>query len=63
MGRVYPYPTKLIYPWILNYFTQLVSIPNCYTVCLHMDIHTLTKPNFYKIIKYAQKPLDTTQDQ
>ena len=54
MGRVYSYPTQLIYLWIFNYLTQLVSIPNCYPVCLPMDIHTLPKPNFYKITKYAQ---------
>ena len=57
MGRVYPYPTQLIYPWIPNYFTQLVSISNCYPVCLPMDIHNLPKPDFYKITKYVQKPI------
>ena len=46
--------TQLPYP---NYLTQLVSISNCYPVCLPMDIHTLPKPNFYKITKYTQKPL------
>ena len=57
MGRVYPYPTQLIYLWIPNYLIQLVSIPNCYPACLPMDIHTLPKPKFYKITKYAQKLL------
>ena len=57
MGRVYPYPIQLIYPWIPNYLIQLVSIPNFYPICLPMDIHTLPKPNFYKIAKYAKKPL------
>ena len=57
MGSVYPYPAQLIYPWIPDYLTLLASILNCYPVCLSMDIHTLPKPNFYKITKYAQKPL------
>ena len=46
MGRVYswPYPIQLIYPCILDYFTQLVPIPNCYPVCLSMDIQTTEIP-------------------
>ena len=57
MGRVYPYPTQLIFPWIPDYLTQLVLIPNCYPICLPMDFHTQPKPDFYKITKYTQQPL------
>ena len=35
----------------------LIFIPNCYPIYLTMNIHTLSKPDFYKIIKYVQKPL------
>ena len=56
-GYAHIYPTQLIYSWIFDYLTQLEFIPNCYSICLSMDIHTLPKLIFYKITKYAQKLL------
>ena len=59
MDRAYPYISDPInLSMDSDYLTQLVSIPNCYPACLSIDIlHTLPEANFYKITKYAQKPL------
>ena len=47
--------TRLPYP--ISIHTQLLPSLFTHPVCLPMDIHTLPKPDFYKITKYAQKPL------
>ena len=58
MDRVYPYISDPInlsmdirLPYSISIHTQL--LPSL----LPIDIHTLPEANFYKITKYAQKPL------
>ena len=58
MGRVYPYIPDSInlsmdirLPYPISIHTQLLP------VCLSIDIYTLSKADFYKITKYAQKLL------